>query len=191
MVEKETFLSPETLADFSHWLQSPDWSKGGDRLASLRQSRCIFRARPLSTPSKPGWLKVEERELPGKNKSPMVQSEGCGEQLVWGRGAQSVYNSEAGFFLGCCGLGLWEGVAGFSPSTLPRELPEPGPPGTCDPVLEKMAVWQEETRQLSVLQSYSIWNPKQLLIFAINCSSGSETGKLFWGSVEATRIGAN
>lgn len=195
VVEKETFLSPETLANFSHWLQSPD--KGGDRLASLRQSRCIFRAGPVSTPSKPGWLKVKEREVPGGKKNQYYWS----KRGVWGSTCVMkrwtiyiVYSSEAGSFLGYCGLGLWEGVAGFRPRALPRGASWDWPTWDMWSSLRNngsVSVWQEGTRQLYVLQSYNTWDPKQLLIFAINCSSGSETGTLFWGSVEATRIRVN
>lgn len=140
VVEKETFLPPETLAKFSHWLQSPD--KGGERLASLRQSRCILRAGPVPTPSRPGRLKVEERESTWEKAESYWSKRGMwGATCVMERWTISiVYSSEVGSFLGYWGLGLWEGVAGFRPHALPRGLPKPGPPGTCDPVSEAVAV---------------------------------------------------
>lgn len=75
--------SPETSQLLLTLPLIPSWSKGRDRMTGLRQSRCIFRAELVSTPSKPRWLEVEERELPKGIRILLLKARGWEEQLLW------------------------------------------------------------------------------------------------------------
>lgn len=75
--------SPETSQLLLKLTLISNWSKARDRMTGLRQSRCIFRVGLLSTPSKPCWLEVEDREVPKGIRVLLLKARGWVEQLLW------------------------------------------------------------------------------------------------------------